>query len=107
MEETFSVGRHPNILIGPLCWAILAGLSLLTLCLPVYSAAQNPPSTSQRPPVINPQAQAILDKTIQALGGPAFLSFKSLTTTGRAFAIEEEQTAGLAPFESNIEYPDK
>jgi hypothetical protein len=67
----------------------------------------SPPQLAPRPPVVSPKAQDILDKTIQALGGTAFLSFKRLTTTGRAFAIEDEKTAGLAPFESYMEYPDK
>jgi hypothetical protein len=49
----------------------------------------------------------LLDKTIQALGGPSFLAFKRLSTTGRAFAILDEQTAGLEPFQSVVEYPDK
>lgn len=107
MEETFSVGRRWIIKSFPPGWIVPVGLSLLALFLPVYSTAQNPPNLTERPAIINPKAQAILDKTIQALGGPAFLSFKSLTTTGRAFAIADEQTAGLAPFESFVEYPDK
>ena len=88
-------------------WALLAALGLLTLCLPVHGTGQNPPDLNARPPIINTKAQAILDKTLQALGGPAFLSFKSLTTTGRVFAIADEQTVGFAPFESLVEYPDK
>ncbi len=57
--------------------------------------------------MINAKAQEILNKTIQALGGVSFLGFKSLTTTGRAFTIADEQTSGLSPFESAVEYPDK
>jgi hypothetical protein len=70
-------------------------------------ATQNQPALSQRSPVINAKAQIMLDKAIQALGGTAFLSFKRLTTAGRAFSISDEKTAGLAPFESAVEYPDK
>jgi hypothetical protein len=107
MEETFSVGKRWIKLSLLQWWTILASSSLLILCLPAYNAAQNPPSTAERPAIINPKAQVILDKTLQALGGPSFLSFKSLSTTGRAFAIADEQTVGFAPFESFVEYPDK
>lgn len=89
------------------CWTILASLSVLMFCRPAYNQAQNPPNLTERPPVINPKAQTILDKTIQALGGPAFLSSRGLSTTGRAFAIADEQTVGFAPFESFVEFPDK
>ena len=44
---------------------------------------------------------------IQALGGPAFLKVKRLTTRGRIFSIRDESTSGFAPFESFVEYPDK
>ena len=67
----------------------------------------NPSQLAPRPRVVSPKAQDILDKTIQALGGTAFLSFKRLTTTGRAFSIEDENTVGMAPYESWMEYPDK
>jgi hypothetical protein len=59
------------------------------------------------PSRIDPQAQELLDKTIQALGGPAFLQAKSVATRGRIFAISEGVTAGFAPFESTVEFPDK
>ncbi len=107
MEETFSVGKRWIKLSLLEWWTILASSSLLILCLPAYNAAQNPPNLNERHAIINPKAQAILDKTLQALGGPSFLSFKSLSTTGRAFAIADEQTVGFAPFESFVEYPDK
>ncbi|MBZ5542369.1 MAG: hypothetical protein LAO07_01655 [Acidobacteriia bacterium] len=48
-----------------------------------------------------------MDQTIGALGGPAFLQAKSQTTRGRIFAISEGVTAGFAPFESTVEFPDK
>jgi hypothetical protein len=122
MEETFSVAERRfglNILrLG----TISLGLILLGLFIqapagaqeqpdlfkkPEPGAAQHHADLSQRPPVINPKAQAMLDKAIQALGGQAFLSFRRLTTTGRAFSIADEKTAGLAQFESAVEYPDK
>lgn len=69
--------------------------------------AQAGPPTNPPPARVDPKAQELIDRTIQALGGPAFLSFKRLSTRGRIFAIEDEVTAGLAPFESAVEYPDK
>ncbi len=59
------------------------------------------------PARISPKAQEMLDRAIQSLGGPAFLGFKRLTTRGRVFAIEDGITAGFAPYESAVEYPDK
>ncbi len=56
---------------------------------------------------VDPKAQELIDRAIQALGGPAFLRFKRLTTRGRIYAISEGITEGLAPFESFVEYPDK
>jgi hypothetical protein len=69
--------------------------------------AQNSSRHAARPSRIDPKAQELLDHAIQALGGPAFLNFKRLTTRGRVFAIEDGITAGFAPFESSVEYPDK
>jgi hypothetical protein len=71
-----------------------------------------PPSKAQeKPPLpparIDPKAQELLERTIQALGGPAFLKFKRLTTRGRIFAIADESTSAVAPFVSAVEYPDK
>jgi hypothetical protein len=75
------------------------------------SAAQSQvgqqPASPSRPAMINPKARELLDKCIQALGGDAFLRFKSLTTRGRTFTIADEQTSGLAPFESVVVFPDK
>jgi hypothetical protein len=56
---------------------------------------------------VDPKAQALLDQTIQTLGGQAFLGFKTLTTSGRSFSITDEKTTGFVTFESQVEYPDK
>ena len=81
------------------------GLSLSALWLTCsVPAAQNPvsgPAQSappSRPSMINPKARELLDKCIQAMGGDAFLRFRTLTTRGRTFAISDEQTSGLAPY---------
>ena len=100
-EAAFSVGRlfYPSSRA-----AIVALAGLLLLAANPLTAQQQAPGL---PPRVNPEAQALINKTIQALGGQAFLNFKTMTTRGRAFAIREGATAGLAPFESWVEYPDK
>lgn len=68
-------------------------------------AAQN---MSPAPPSrVDPKARALLDQTIQALGGQAFLTFKTMTTSGRSFTISDEETTGFVTFDSQVEYPDK
>ena len=71
------------------------------------SAAQTSALLAQRPSRIDPKAQELLDHAIQALGGPAFLRFKTLTTHGRSYSISDGATAGFVTFESEVEYPDK
>jgi len=66
-----------------------------------------PPNPSPPPSRIDPKAQQVLDRVIQALGGPAFLKVKRLTTRGRIYSIRDEATSAFAPFESYVEYPDK
>ena len=67
-------------------------------------AQQNP---AELPSRIDPKAEQVIDRVIQALGGPAFLNMKRLTTRGRIYSIRDESTSGFAPFESAVEYPDK
>jgi hypothetical protein len=82
---------------------ILAALAGAAIFLsPAISAQQK-----ALPARIDPKAQAVLDRTLKALGGPAFRNFKTLTTRGRIFAVREEATTGMAQFESFVEYPDK
>lgn len=78
--------------------------SLVFLLVAARAAQEVPPALPTR---VDPRAQELLDRAIQALGGPAFLRVKTLTTRGRVFAIAEGATAGFAPFESWMEYPDK
>ncbi len=53
------------------------------------------------------KAKELLDQTIQALGGQAFLNFKTRSSQGRIFAISDGATTGFAPFESVVVFPDK
>ena len=88
---------------------IIAGAAALAFLLGAAGGArlraeQNP---AQVPSRIDPKAQQVIDRVIRALGGPAFLNMKRLTTRGRIFSITDESTTGFAPFESAVEYPDK
>jgi hypothetical protein len=84
-------------------------MASLGLCVG-QNAASSPPQPPQAAPLpsrIEPKAQQLLDGSIQALGGAAFLRFKTMTTRGRVYAIQDEAMAGLAPYVSAVEYPDK
>jgi hypothetical protein len=78
-------------------------------------AGQNTPASTGAAPAkagataarIEPKAQQILDRMVQALGGSAFLSFKTLTTHGRAFTLYNGASGGFVYFDSQVEYPDK
>jgi hypothetical protein len=101
MEETFSV-------VNSKCSQavrILGALMLAACLIPILPAQQ--PAAPQVPGHIDPQARQMLDRTIQALGGQAFLNAKSLTTRGRVFFFSDGATAGLEPYVSYALYPDK
>jgi len=85
---------------------ITRALALLTLAAVLPLRSQQMPA-SQLPRRVDPKAQQLLDRAVQALGGPAFLHFKTLTTKGRVFAIRDETTAGLETYQSFVQYPDK
>jgi hypothetical protein len=102
MEEVFSVVKPLPHRILP----ILAALAAINFALSGTLWSQLP-TVSQLPRSVDPKARQILDRTIQALGGPAFLNAKSLTTKGRIFFIEDEATVGMQPFQSYAVYPDK
>lgn len=94
---------------NPAKWRITIGLFLLAFLLAATAkeglyAGQ---TSGQLPTRIDPKAQQILDRMIQALGGPAFLGARTLTTKGQIYALRDESITGIAPFESAMEYPDK
>ena len=92
--------RVGQIITGAAALAVLLGAARGAR----LRAEQNP---AQVPSRIDPKAQQVIDRVIRALGGPAFLNMKRLTTRGRIFSIRDESTSGFAPFESYVEYPDK
>ena len=67
------------------------------------SSVQAPANSSTRPVRIEPKAQQILDRTIQALGGTAFLNAKTLTTHGTLGG----GSGGIVYFDSQVQFPDK
>jgi hypothetical protein len=106
MEGTFSVGKRARYFP-----AIFTGLVLAsTLATAGAVGAQQAPaqtSTPALPSRISPKAQDLLNHTIQALGGPAFLNFKNVSTAGRVFGFSYGQMAGVYPYKSVEEPPDK
>ena len=86
-------------------------LVMLTLAGAATSliAQQPPPQTSSTalPSRISPKAQELLNHAIQALGGPAFLNYKSISTSGRVFGFSYGQMAGVYPYKSTEVPPDK
>ena len=113
----WQVTRQAVGLLPPLLSAFCLLPTADCLLPTAYCSPQDPPAQASQPSaqsapavraaIIDPKAQELLDKVIQALGGPAFLHFKTLTTHGRAFSITNEETTGLASYDSFVEYPDK
>jgi hypothetical protein len=107
----FFEGRSFRTLILPskrratACGLLLSAFFLLPTADCQQSTAA--PTSQNSPSRIGPAAQELLARTVQALGGEAFLHVKSLTTKGRMYAIEEGSTSGFAPFESTVQFPDK
>lgn len=98
-----SVRRSNRIKKAPLITSVLSTLLLLAWLHPL-TAGQNSPLP---PSHIEPSAQALLDKVIQALGGAAFLNFKTMNSNGRAFSISDGATQGFVLYQSATEYPIK
>ena len=86
-----------GILIGVVVPALLLGAARGV----GLRAQQNPAEVPSR---IDPKAQQVIDRVIRALGGPAFLNMKRLTTRGRIYSIRDESTSGfpLSRAPSNI-----
>lgn len=84
---------------------LLAVVAVAALAISVRVPAK--PAAPQALPQIDPQARRMLDRAIQALGGQAFLNAKSISSKGRVFFFEDGNTAGMEPFESWVQYPDK
>jgi hypothetical protein len=94
--------RRLSVPRGAVRSILLALFCLLNAGRTNAQEAPPPPST------IAPSAKQVIDRAVEAMGGAAFLNSKNLRTAGRFFAIgEDDRTAGFAPFESTVEFPDK
>jgi hypothetical protein len=107
-------GRTPSAPTNPFRDALRPGLTgILAILIPVLAAFAFVPELrpaaqgTSLPSRIEPKAQELLTRSIEALGGEQFLKFKTLYTKGRAFVFSEGETAGMEPYESTTEYPDK
>lgn len=99
----------PKRLRCPL-WLAVGCAPVLILAAAILSRSQTTqtaPGAATAASHISPPAQARLNRAIQALGGQRFLSFKTLTTQGRAFSISDGVAAGFITYDSSVEYPDK
>lgn len=100
-----------NIRKAVLGTLVLAGLGAFAFSTPSRALrAQQSPATAppaSLPSRISPKAQQLLDQAIQALGGPAFLNFKNVSTSGRVFGFSNGEMAGVEPFKSIYAPPDK
>lgn len=85
--------------------ARIAALALSVLLLLAQSSAGQ--SNSPPPAHISPDGQTLLDKVIRALGGTAFLNFKTMNSRGRAFSISNGATQGFVLYQSATEFPAK
>lgn len=101
----------------PICFTRLLPtafcLLLSTFCLLSTALAQQQPAPAAQaaPPAAgprsDPKSQELLNQVIQALGGQAFMNFKTMNSRGRFFSIYEGETMGFAPYESDVVPPDK
>lgn len=96
--NALGIVRTPGIVI-------IAGIiaALLVFISPSRDRAgqETSPPTSQ----IGPGAQVLLNRAIQALGGPAFLGCKTMSSSGRAFSIADGMTKGFVHYSSAMEFP--
>ena len=85
------------------------GIALFVVTLATAGLAQSTSQPLQAPNDPSAQkARALLDQTIAALGGPAYLNVHDMEETGRTYAFYHGQPNGLgAPFWLFWKWPDK
>lgn len=81
-------------------------MAIMVAAPPAARSAQQA-ATDSLPSRISPKAKRILNHTIQALGGQAFLNFKTLSTTGRIFVFYTGRMGRVEPFRNTYQPPDK
>ncbi|MBZ5616915.1 MAG: hypothetical protein LAO23_23190 [Acidobacteriia bacterium] len=93
-------------------------LVVLALLLGALGAAQTPPApalpTPSQPAVkLNDsdnarQARAVLDQTIQTMGGQPYLTYENRSETGRYYRLYHGRTSSTGtPYNYYVQYPDK
>ncbi len=81
-------------------------LSSLILFFALFVTAQTSPPPTEDSGAR--KAKALVDQTIQALGGPAYLSLQSMEQQGRTYGFNRGEPAGAgAPFWRFWKWPDK
>lgn len=105
MEGASSVGERKKRISGIVAWALCLGIMAIAAPAATFGAPQA--SSTSLPTRISPKAQELLNHVIKALGGPAFLNFKTLSTTGRIFAFSSGRIARVDPFKNTYQPPDK
>jgi len=88
-------------------------IAILLLC--ALGGAQTAPTPAPPQPAVNlndsdnaRKARAVLDQTIQALGGQAYLTYENRSETGRYYPLYHGRTESTGiPYNYYVEYPDK
>src|ERR1035437_10574994 len=88
---------------------------LLVLLLCALGGAQTAPAPASPPPAVNMndsdnarKARAVLDQTIQALGGQPYLTYEIKSETGRYYPLYHGRTESTGiPYNYYVKYPDK
>src|SRR5271166_1281500 len=88
-------------------------VAILLLC--ALGAAQTAPNPASPQPAVNlndsdnaRKARAVLDQTIQALGGQPYLTYENRSEEGRYYPLYHGRTESTGiPYNYYIEYPDR
>jgi hypothetical protein len=97
---------------GTTCLAALALVlaAASSRAVAAQSAAPDARAAASQEPAqrahIGPAAQAVLDRAITALGGQAFLDYKTLSSHGRLFSLAGSNEA-FVYYDSEVQFPDK
>ena len=89
-------------------------LAILLLCA-LAAGAQTTPTPATPQPAVNlndsdnaRQARAVLDKTIEALGGQPYLTYENRVEEGRYYPLYHGRTESTGiPYRYYLEYPDR
>ena len=104
MEGASSVGERNKSVTAILACLVCVGI-MATAATAAFGAQKASPTAL--PSRISPKAQQLLNHAIQALGGQAFLDFKTISTTGRIFAFSSGHMGRVEPFKNTYQPPDK